>query len=75
MPPPPPPPSPSPSPSPPAPLQPLSSCGPWEMRERLGTGGFGNVLRWQHKVSGPLARASDRNWREKIKIEHTQRDF
>ncbi|KAG8141229.1 hypothetical protein E2320_006871 [Naja naja] len=49
MPPPPPPPSPSPSPSPPAPLQPLSSCGPWEMRERLGTGGFGNVLRWQHK--------------------------
>uniref|UniRef100_A0A8C5SRW5 IkappaB kinase n=1 Tax=Laticauda laticaudata TaxID=8630 RepID=A0A8C5SRW5_LATLA len=50
--PPPPPPSPSPSPSPPAPLQPLSSCGQWEMRERLGTGGFGNVLRWQHKETG-----------------------
>ncbi|KAL7981334.1 hypothetical protein Chor_002230 [Crotalus horridus] len=46
------PPPPPPSPSPPAPLQPLSSCGPWEMRERLGTGGFGNVIRWQHKETG-----------------------
>ncbi|XP_039222795.1 inhibitor of nuclear factor kappa-B kinase subunit beta [Crotalus tigris] len=45
-------PPPPPSPSPPAPLQPLSSCGPWEMRERLGTGGFGNVIRWQHKETG-----------------------
>lgn len=26
------------------------SCGPWERRERLGTGGFGNVTRWQNKV-------------------------
>uniref|UniRef100_A0A4W3GIU9 Uncharacterized protein n=1 Tax=Callorhinchus milii TaxID=7868 RepID=A0A4W3GIU9_CALMI len=22
------------------------TCGPWEMKERLGTGGFGNVIRW-----------------------------
>ncbi|XP_044293262.1 inhibitor of nuclear factor kappa-B kinase subunit beta isoform X1 [Varanus komodoensis] len=41
-----------PQPPPPAPLQPLTSCGPWEMRERLGTGGFGNVIRWQHKETG-----------------------
>uniref|UniRef100_A0A670ITE8 IkappaB kinase n=1 Tax=Podarcis muralis TaxID=64176 RepID=A0A670ITE8_PODMU len=34
------------------PLQPQGSCGPWEMRERLGTGGFGNVLRWQNQESG-----------------------
>uniref|UniRef100_A0A8D0HI37 Uncharacterized protein n=1 Tax=Sphenodon punctatus TaxID=8508 RepID=A0A8D0HI37_SPHPU len=29
------------------------SCGSWEMRERLGTGGFGNVIRWQNKVAQP----------------------
>nr|DBA30154.1 TPA: hypothetical protein GDO54_006170 [Pyxicephalus adspersus]DBA30155.1 TPA: hypothetical protein GDO54_006170 [Pyxicephalus adspersus] len=28
------------------------SCGPWEMRERLGTGGFGYVLRWHNRESG-----------------------
>ncbi|XP_062995602.1 inhibitor of nuclear factor kappa-B kinase subunit beta isoform X2 [Elgaria multicarinata webbii] len=39
-------------PPPPAPLQPMTSCGPWEMRERLGTGGFGNVIRWHHKETG-----------------------
>ncbi|NXG02846.1 IKKB kinase, partial [Sakesphorus luctuosus] len=27
-------------------------CGPWEMRERLGTGGFGNVVRWHNKETG-----------------------
>lgn len=26
------------------------TCGPWEMKERLGTGGFGNVIRWHNKV-------------------------
>lgn len=25
-------------------------CGLWELKERLGTGGFGNVTRWQNKV-------------------------
>ncbi|XP_077326051.1 inhibitor of nuclear factor kappa-B kinase subunit beta [Lithobates pipiens] len=25
------------------------TCGPWEMKERLGTGGFGYVLRWHNK--------------------------
>ncbi|XP_063787811.1 inhibitor of nuclear factor kappa-B kinase subunit beta [Pseudophryne corroboree] len=25
------------------------SCGPWEMKERLGTGGFGYVLRWLNR--------------------------
>ncbi|XP_045891476.1 inhibitor of nuclear factor kappa-B kinase subunit beta isoform X1 [Micropterus dolomieu] len=25
------------------------SCGAWELKERLGTGGFGNVTRWQNK--------------------------
>ncbi|XP_060643289.2 inhibitor of nuclear factor kappa-B kinase subunit beta [Anolis sagrei] len=40
------------APPPPPPLQPTASCGAWEMRERLGTGGFGNVIRWQHKETG-----------------------
>ncbi|XP_051964022.1 inhibitor of nuclear factor kappa-B kinase subunit beta-like [Xyrauchen texanus] len=26
-------------------------CGPWELKERLGTGGFGNVTLWQNKDS------------------------
>uniref|UniRef100_A0A8C1VB53 IkappaB kinase n=1 Tax=Cyprinus carpio TaxID=7962 RepID=A0A8C1VB53_CYPCA len=26
-------------------------CGPWELKERLGTGGFGNVTLWQNKES------------------------
>ncbi|XP_072243681.1 inhibitor of nuclear factor kappa-B kinase subunit beta [Leuresthes tenuis] len=29
--------------------QQTQSCGPWELKERLGTGGFGNVTRWQNK--------------------------
>ncbi|GCC35285.1 hypothetical protein chiPu_0013768 [Chiloscyllium punctatum] len=28
------------------------SCGAWEMKERLGTGGFGNVNRWTNKDTG-----------------------
>lgn len=32
------------------PLQQPQSCGSWELKERLGTGGFGNVTRWQNKV-------------------------
>uniref|UniRef100_V9KGW7 IkappaB kinase n=1 Tax=Callorhinchus milii TaxID=7868 RepID=V9KGW7_CALMI len=28
------------------------TCGPWEMKERLGTGGFGNVIRWCNKETG-----------------------
>ncbi|KAM8794629.1 inhibitor of nuclear factor kappa-B kinase subunit beta [Eudromia elegans] len=32
-------------------LQP-QTCGPWEMKERLGTGGFGNVIRWHNKDTG-----------------------
>ncbi|KAK1893115.1 Inhibitor of nuclear factor kappa-B kinase subunit beta [Dissostichus eleginoides] len=31
------------------PLQQQQSCGSWERKERLGTGGFGNVTRWQNK--------------------------
>uniref|UniRef100_A0AAY5L850 IkappaB kinase n=1 Tax=Esox lucius TaxID=8010 RepID=A0AAY5L850_ESOLU len=31
------------------PLQQQQSCGSWELKERLGTGGFGNVTRWQDK--------------------------
>ncbi|XP_037535969.1 inhibitor of nuclear factor kappa-B kinase subunit beta [Nematolebias whitei] len=31
------------------PLQQSQSCGLWELKERLGTGGFGNVTRWQNK--------------------------
>ncbi|XP_019401582.1 PREDICTED: inhibitor of nuclear factor kappa-B kinase subunit beta isoform X1 [Crocodylus porosus] len=28
------------------------TCGSWEMKERLGTGGFGNVIRWHNKDTG-----------------------
>ncbi|XP_039624220.1 inhibitor of nuclear factor kappa-B kinase subunit beta [Polypterus senegalus] len=31
------------------PSQQIQVCGSWEMKERLGTGGFGNVMRWQNK--------------------------
>ncbi|XP_070760854.1 inhibitor of nuclear factor kappa-B kinase subunit beta isoform X2 [Enoplosus armatus] len=31
------------------PLQQQQSCGAWELKERLGTGGFGKVTRWQNK--------------------------
>ncbi|KAM9394475.1 inhibitor of nuclear factor kappa-B kinase subunit beta isoform 2-T2 [Pholidichthys leucotaenia] len=30
-------------------LQQPQTCGPWELKERLGTGGFGNVTRWKNK--------------------------
>lgn len=42
--------------------------GPWEMRERLGTGGFGNVCLYQHRVrrgargSGGGGGLSERLW-------------
>lgn len=39
------------------PLQLPQICGPWELKERLGTGGFGNVTRWQNKVHYPHAAA------------------
>ncbi|KAL4646566.1 inhibitor of nuclear factor kappa-B kinase subunit beta [Arapaima gigas] len=31
------------------PPQQPQSCGPWELKERLGTGGFGYVTLWQNK--------------------------
>ncbi|KAM9810554.1 inhibitor of nuclear factor kappa-B kinase subunit beta [Neosynchiropus ocellatus] len=31
------------------PLQQPQSCGSWELKERLGNGGFGNVSKWQNK--------------------------
>ncbi|NWU63117.1 IKKB kinase, partial [Pterocles burchelli] len=36
------------------------TCGPWEMKERLGTGGFGNVVRWHNKVGGGRGRPGAR---------------
>lgn len=35
-----------------SPSLPTQTCGAWEMKERLGTGGFGNVIRWHNQV-GP----------------------
>uniref|UniRef100_A0AAX7SDS7 IkappaB kinase n=1 Tax=Astatotilapia calliptera TaxID=8154 RepID=A0AAX7SDS7_ASTCA len=47
------------------PLQQPQSCGPWELKERLGTGGFGNVTRWQNKEQIAIKQCrqelSDRN--------------
>nr|BAC34533.1 unnamed protein product [Mus musculus]BAE42920.1 unnamed protein product [Mus musculus] len=33
-----------------SPSLPTQTCGAWEMKERLGTGGFGNVIRWHNQV-------------------------
>uniref|UniRef100_A0A7N4Q0K2 Inhibitor of nuclear factor kappa-B kinase subunit beta n=1 Tax=Sarcophilus harrisii TaxID=9305 RepID=A0A7N4Q0K2_SARHA len=30
----------------------IQTCGSWEMKERLGTGGFGNVIRWHNEETG-----------------------
>ncbi|XP_072491159.1 inhibitor of nuclear factor kappa-B kinase subunit beta isoform X1 [Notamacropus eugenii] len=30
----------------------MQTCGSWEMKERLGTGGFGNVIRWHNEETG-----------------------
>uniref|UniRef100_A0A8I5ZJG2 Inhibitor of nuclear factor kappa-B kinase subunit beta n=1 Tax=Rattus norvegicus TaxID=10116 RepID=A0A8I5ZJG2_RAT len=35
-----------------SPSLPTQTCGAWEMKERLGTGGFGNVIRWHNQVTG-----------------------
>lgn len=43
------------------PLQQQQSCGPWEQKERLGTGGFGNVTRWQNKVKRDHCRNNLKN--------------
>ncbi|XP_008822456.1 inhibitor of nuclear factor kappa-B kinase subunit beta isoform X4 [Nannospalax galili] len=32
-----------------SPSLPTQTCGAWEMKERLGTGGFGNVIRWHNR--------------------------
>ncbi|CAO2611639.1 Inhibitor of nuclear factor kappa-B kinase subunit beta [Lemmus lemmus] len=35
-----------------SPSLPTQTCGSWEMKERLGTGGFGNVIRWHNQATG-----------------------
>ncbi|XP_070454855.1 inhibitor of nuclear factor kappa-B kinase subunit beta isoform X5 [Equus przewalskii] len=35
-----------------SPSLPTQTCGAWEMKERLGTGGFGNVIRWHNQETG-----------------------
>lgn len=42
-------------------------CGSWEMKERLGMGGFGHVYLYQHLVSS-LSASTVR--KTKIKMEH-----
>ena len=37
-----------------SPSLPTQTCGAWEMKERLGTGGFGNVIRWHNQVGSVL---------------------
>ncbi|KAM8923760.1 inhibitor of nuclear factor kappa-B kinase subunit alpha [Pelodytes ibericus] len=36
------------------PIQHGAICGPWEMKDRLGTGGFGNVCLYQNRETGEL---------------------
>uniref|UniRef100_A0A8C7YSH7 IkappaB kinase n=1 Tax=Oryzias sinensis TaxID=183150 RepID=A0A8C7YSH7_9TELE len=57
------------------PLQQPQTCGPWELKERLGTGGFGNVTRWQNKEQIAIKQCrqelSERNkerWKLEIQI-------
>ncbi|KAE8593725.1 hypothetical protein XENTR_v10019287 [Xenopus tropicalis] len=36
------------------PVQHGAVCGPWDMKDRLGTGGFGNVCLYQNRETGEL---------------------
>ncbi|XP_044152151.1 inhibitor of nuclear factor kappa-B kinase subunit alpha [Bufo gargarizans] len=36
------------------PIQQGTVCGPWDMKDRLGTGGFGNVCLYQNRDTGAL---------------------
>ncbi|XP_073542182.1 inhibitor of nuclear factor kappa-B kinase subunit alpha [Phyllobates terribilis] len=36
------------------PIQQGTVCGPWDMKDRLGTGGFGNVCLYQNRDTGEL---------------------
>ncbi|XP_075697962.1 inhibitor of nuclear factor kappa-B kinase subunit alpha isoform X1 [Rhinoderma darwinii] len=36
------------------PVQQGTVCGPWDMKDRLGTGGFGNVCLYQNRETGEL---------------------
>lgn len=36
------------------PIQQGTVCGPWDMKDRLGTGGFGNVCLYQNRDTGDL---------------------
>ncbi|XP_064924209.1 inhibitor of nuclear factor kappa-B kinase subunit alpha isoform X2 [Columba livia] len=51
--------------------QPAGGCGPWEMRERLGTGGFGNVSLYQHQDSG--ARVAIKSCRLELSVKNKDR--
>ncbi|KAM3836725.1 inhibitor of nuclear factor kappa-B kinase subunit alpha isoform 1-T1 [Vipera latastei] len=57
-----------------------TGCGPWEMRERLGSGGFGTVSLYQHRESGArmavkacrleLSAQQQERWRHELQILH-----
>ncbi|KAM6347289.1 inhibitor of nuclear factor kappa-B kinase subunit alpha isoform 5-T6 [Alca torda] len=51
--------------------QPAGGCGPWEMRDRLGTGGFGNVCLYQHQDSG--ARVAIKSCRLELSVKNKDR--
>ncbi|XP_069096934.1 inhibitor of nuclear factor kappa-B kinase subunit alpha-like [Pleurodeles waltl] len=60
------------------PLQQAVHCGPWEHRERLGSGGFGNVILYRHQETGvkiaikscrlELSAKNKERWCHEIKI-------
>ncbi|NWH56062.1 IKKA kinase, partial [Geococcyx californianus] len=50
---------------------PAGGCGPWEMRDRLGTGGFGNVCLYQHQDSG--ARVAIKSCRLELSVKNKDR--
>uniref|UniRef100_A0A8C9FQN9 Inhibitor of nuclear factor kappa-B kinase subunit alpha n=1 Tax=Pavo cristatus TaxID=9049 RepID=A0A8C9FQN9_PAVCR len=51
--------------------QPAGGCGPWEMRDRLGTGGFGNVCLYQHQDTG--ARVAIKSCRLELSVKNKDR--
>uniref|UniRef100_A0A8B9DH05 Inhibitor of nuclear factor kappa-B kinase subunit alpha n=1 Tax=Anser cygnoides TaxID=8845 RepID=A0A8B9DH05_ANSCY len=51
--------------------QPAASCGLWEMRDRLGTGGFGNVCLYQHQDTG--AKVAVKSCRLELSVKNKDR--
>ncbi|XP_069741583.1 inhibitor of nuclear factor kappa-B kinase subunit alpha isoform X2 [Narcine bancroftii] len=60
------------------PFKQVQTCGPWDLKERLGAGGFGHVYMYEHKNTGEriavkacrleLSARSKKRWCQEIQI-------